>query len=164
MELKDTVEMMTSPDYKERLRAGCFGLEIRSEKRSEILEKMSATVLNSGIGKENFLFVIRLCRSASARSFYPSRLQYIRCNIGVAGRVLCRGRKAYMSEYFILLDPKNNGKIVKADGRIQYQFIPGEGWVRSGILLEYQIPESPLYDLYKQITEKKALNLIGIKS
>ena len=57
-----------------------------------------------------------------------------------------------MIEYFILLDRTNNGKIVKADGRIQYVYIPGTGWVRSGILLEYQIPESPLYDKYEQVT------------
>ena len=68
-----------------------------------------------------------------------------------------------MIEYFILLDRTNNGKIVKADGRIQYVYIPGTGWVRSGILLEYQISESPLYDKYEQVTEKEVFTLIGIK-
>jgi len=65
-----------------------------------------------------------------------------------------------MVEYFILLDRTNNGVIVKADGRIQYVYVPCDGWVRSGILLEYQIPESPLYDKYEQISEKKALDIV----
>ena len=65
------------------------------------------------------------------------------------------------TEYFRLLDQRNNGTIVKADGRIQYRYVAGTGWVRSGILLEYQIPESPLYDLYEQITETEALSQIA---
>lgn len=69
-----------------------------------------------------------------------------------------------MIEYFMLLDHKKYGTLVKADGRIQYEYIHGSGWVRSGILLEYQIPESPLYDAYKEITENEVLEIIRIEN
>jgi len=66
-----------------------------------------------------------------------------------------------MSKYFRLTDKKNKDTIVKAEGRIQHQFIPGSGWVRSGILLEYQWPESPLYGYYETIPESEALKAIN---
>lgn len=45
MELKDTIPMMTSPDYKERFRAEYFQLKIRAEKLGAMLEKYSAGTL-----------------------------------------------------------------------------------------------------------------------
>jgi len=45
MELKDTIDMMNSTDYKERFRAEYFQLKIRAEKLSRFLEKMSTGTL-----------------------------------------------------------------------------------------------------------------------
>ena len=39
MELKDTVQMMTSTDYKERFKAEYYQLKIRYEKLKALLEK-----------------------------------------------------------------------------------------------------------------------------
>ncbi len=39
MELKDTIELMTSPDYKERFKAEYFQLKIRYTKLQEMLKK-----------------------------------------------------------------------------------------------------------------------------
>ncbi|WP_297993935.1 hypothetical protein [uncultured Clostridium sp.] len=46
MELKDTVEMMGSSDYKERFRAEYFQLKIRLEGLSRMLFKYKAGTLN----------------------------------------------------------------------------------------------------------------------
>lgn len=46
MELKDTIKMMESPDYKERFRAEFFQLYIRMEKLYALLEKMAAGTLD----------------------------------------------------------------------------------------------------------------------
>ena len=45
MELRDTIDMMTSPDYKERFRAEFFQLYIRKEKLYDMLEKMAKGTL-----------------------------------------------------------------------------------------------------------------------
>lgn len=46
MELKDTVAMMTSSDYKERFKAEYDQLRIRSEKLSAMLEAWDAGTLS----------------------------------------------------------------------------------------------------------------------
>jgi len=46
IELKDTIPMMTSPDYKERFKAEYYQLKIRLEKLSAMLDKYVAGVLD----------------------------------------------------------------------------------------------------------------------
>jgi len=46
MELKDTIDMMTSHDYKERFRAEFFQLYIRMENLYDLLVKMLDGTLN----------------------------------------------------------------------------------------------------------------------
>lgn len=46
MELKDTVEMMNSSDYKERFKAEYYQIKIRYEKLNNMLIKYEAGTLN----------------------------------------------------------------------------------------------------------------------
>ena len=46
MELKDTIEMMNSEDYKERFKAEYYQLKIRLEKLEAMLEKWDKGELN----------------------------------------------------------------------------------------------------------------------
>lgn len=46
MELKETIEMMTSSDYKERFKGEYYQLKIRTEKLDAMLEKWDAGELN----------------------------------------------------------------------------------------------------------------------
>lgn len=46
MELKDTVEMMNSEDYKERFKAEYFQTKIRHDKLHKMLTKMDAGTLD----------------------------------------------------------------------------------------------------------------------
>ena len=46
MELKDTVELMTSKDYKDRFKAEYFQLKIRLEKLRNMLHKWSTSSLD----------------------------------------------------------------------------------------------------------------------
>ena len=46
MELKDTIKMMTSADYKERFKAEYYQLKIRVEKLTAMLNKYKAGELN----------------------------------------------------------------------------------------------------------------------
>lgn len=46
MELKDTVEMMQSEDYKERFKTEYYQLEIRLDKLTSMLEKWDRGELN----------------------------------------------------------------------------------------------------------------------
>ncbi|MPW25957.1 hypothetical protein GC105_09155 [Alkalibaculum sp. M08DMB] len=64
-------------------------------------------------------------------------------------------------KYYRLLDPKNINTIVRAQGRSQQQYIKGKGWIESGILLDYQWPDSDTYDRYEEITELEALKHVG---
>lgn len=65
-----------------------------------------------------------------------------------------------MFEYCVLLDKDNHGTVVKADGPKQYRYDKARGWVRSGILLDYQMPSGSKVGMYKDITEKEALKMI----
>lgn len=46
MELKDTISMMTSSDYKERFKAEYYQVKIRYEKLETMIEKWDAGELN----------------------------------------------------------------------------------------------------------------------
>lgn len=46
MELKDTIELMTSTDYKERFKAEYYQLKIRYEKLKVMLDKWNSGELN----------------------------------------------------------------------------------------------------------------------
>lgn len=46
MELKDTISMMTSDDYKERFKAEYYQVKIRYEKLETMIEKWDADELN----------------------------------------------------------------------------------------------------------------------
>lgn len=63
--------------------------------------------------------------------------------------------------YFKLLDTEHRDTVVRAAGRSQQQFIPGRGWVESGILLRYFCDESETYGAYEEISEEDALKLIA---
>ncbi|NMA18647.1 MAG: hypothetical protein GX939_07895 [Clostridiaceae bacterium] len=65
-----------------------------------------------------------------------------------------------MFEYCVLIDKENYGTVVKADGPKQYRYEKDRGWVRSGILLDYQMPSGPKLGMYKDITEQEALEMI----
>lgn len=64
--------------------------------------------------------------------------------------------------YYKLTSNQDNGTIVRTQGRNHEQFIPKRGWVRSGILMKYFAPynDNELYNLYEEITETEALQLI----
>ena len=69
--------------------------------------------------------------------------------------------------YFELLDPENNGKIVKSVGRKSYEIVDGE-WVRSGNMVDYYMAdvydESPKFpDDYREISEEEAFEKLGLK-
>lgn len=63
--------------------------------------------------------------------------------------------------YFKLLDPAHENTVVRAEGRSQQQFIPGRGWVESGIMIRYFSDESETYGSYKEVSEEEALKLIA---
>ena len=65
-------------------------------------------------------------------------------------------------KYYKLLDPKNKGKIARAEGRNQEEYVPRKGWVPSGILLHYFWPESDTYDQFEEISEAEALAAIQL--
>ena len=46
MEIKETISMMTSEDYKERFKGEYLQLKIRSEKLESMLKKYKAGILN----------------------------------------------------------------------------------------------------------------------
>lgn len=64
-------------------------------------------------------------------------------------------------KYFKLLDPVHKNTIVRAEGRNQQEYVIGQGWVESGILMVYFCDESPLYDMYEEVTEEKAMRIIN---
>lgn len=64
-------------------------------------------------------------------------------------------------EYVKLADKKNQGTIVRCNGRLQYKYDKDRGWVRSGIFMRYVFEESPEYNMYEEITEEEAMKLIS---
>lgn len=65
-------------------------------------------------------------------------------------------------KYYKLIDPEHNNTVVRAEGRSQQQFIKNKGWVESGIMMMYFAPydNNNLYNMYEEITEKEAIELI----
>jgi hypothetical protein len=61
-----------------------------------------------------------------------------------------------LATYVRLLDFPNTGTIMMLEGRIQYIFILGRGWVRSAYKLKYQHPDSENKDDCEEITEEEA--------
>lgn len=67
-------------------------------------------------------------------------------------------------KYVKLLDKHNLNEVLKIEEHNQYRFIFGiDQWKRTGILLQYQNPESEYYEKYQEITEESALELINNK-
>ncbi len=62
--------------------------------------------------------------------------------------------------YIELLDKEHKGIVMKLKGIDQFIYRKGIGWVESGLFLKYSWPESDLYDLYKEISEKQAMKKI----
>jgi hypothetical protein len=65
------------------------------------------------------------------------------------------------TEYYRLRDKEKYGTIVRAIGADNEEYVPGEGWKRSGIMIRYFCDESDYYDLYTEIPEKEALAAIA---
>lgn len=63
-------------------------------------------------------------------------------------------------KYIELLDKENKGVIMWLNGKEQFVYEKGTGWKRSALFLDYSWPESDLYDLYKEISEKQAMKKI----
>lgn len=64
-------------------------------------------------------------------------------------------------KFYRLLDPKHENTIVRAKGRSQQKYVKEKGWVDSGIMIKYFCDESPLYNMYEEITEEKAMQIIN---
>ena len=65
-------------------------------------------------------------------------------------------------EYIELLDKEHKGTIMRMEEEKQFVYEKGTGWKRSALFLDYSWPESDLYDLYKEISEKQAMKKIEI--
>ena len=64
-------------------------------------------------------------------------------------------------DYVVLTDSKHNGVIVKGNGSKQFRYDrKTKEWIRTGIFMDYCFEESPLYNQYKEISEKEALEMI----
>ena len=63
-------------------------------------------------------------------------------------------------KYFVLDDFERRGTIIRSEGRKSFKYDKERGWVRTGIMSQYQFPDSPVYDSYNEITEEEANKLI----
>lgn len=67
-----------------------------------------------------------------------------------------------MEVYFILTDKENYGTVIGGKNGKHYQYVSNKKeWVRTGIMLEYYCDESPLYEMYEEISKEKAMELIN---
>jgi hypothetical protein len=64
-------------------------------------------------------------------------------------------------EYYKLMDLAHLNTIGRTDGPIEHRYAPGEGWVRSTLMLDYFCDESDVYDMYSEIAESEALAIVG---
>lgn len=64
-------------------------------------------------------------------------------------------------KFLLLKSSRDNGKVIKADGRKHYEYDTQNGWVRSGIMTHYYLPYGDYYDQYDEITEEEAMKLIA---
>ena len=61
-----------------------------------------------------------------------------------------------MWKYYLLTDKINNGVIIKAQGRNQYQYSFGENkWIESGLLILYHTEGNPFYEKYCELQESE---------
>ena len=65
--------------------------------------------------------------------------------------------------YYILTDMQNKGVIVKAEDGKQYQFIPGNGWKRTAIMISYWPEDSDKYNMYEEVTFDQAVVLLALE-
>lgn len=63
-------------------------------------------------------------------------------------------------KYYLLSDDENGLKLAKDDGESEYEYVKGEGFVESGILLDYMWPDAPAFGQYKEISEAEAKEFI----
>ena len=63
--------------------------------------------------------------------------------------------------YYKLLDRVNRGTVVRAEGENQQKHTAARGWVDSGIMIQYFCDESPVYDMYEEITKEEMQKLTG---
>ncbi|MDO4766213.1 MAG: hypothetical protein Q4A29_09145 [Eubacteriales bacterium] len=65
--------------------------------------------------------------------------------------------------YIELLDKDHKGMVMKLNGREQFLYETGKGWIRSGLFLHYSYPEADSYELYREISEERANELIKMQ-
>lgn len=63
--------------------------------------------------------------------------------------------------YYRLLAPQHKGQIARAEGRSQQEYIPGRGWVDSGILVHYLWPDSDIFERFEEIGAAEAARITG---
>jgi len=66
--------------------------------------------------------------------------------------------------YYKLLAPKHKGTVVRADGETQQKYVAGNGWIETGVMMQYFSDESDFYDNYIEITESEAMEIVNRKS
>lgn len=77
MELKDTVEGMESPDYKERFKAEYYQTKIRYEKLKKLLNKMNASEFSNNF--EDFVgFPVSCSEEILSRQLFYME-EYLHC-------------------------------------------------------------------------------------
>lgn len=65
-------------------------------------------------------------------------------------------------KYVMLTNKDDYGTILKLDNQIQYVYSDEKGWVQTTIMLDYFLPYGKHYDMYVEITEEKAKDLIRL--
>lgn len=67
-----------------------------------------------------------------------------------------------MYKYYQLLDHKYNGLVVRSgNGKEEYYNTDDKQWHETGVMIRYYSDESDQYGMYKEISEKEALEAIG---
>ncbi len=62
-----------------------------------------------------------------------------------------------MKKYYILYDENDLPHYAKMDGEKEYEYIEGNGWVESDILLSYLWPTGPMFGMYQEMTPEEAM-------
>lgn len=66
-----------------------------------------------------------------------------------------------MDEKIIYIKPNDADVIVKRVGNHkEYEYDKQKGWVRSGFMLEYYLPESDKFDNFREISKEEALRYV----
>ncbi len=58
--------------------------------------------------------------------------------------------------YYMLYPGGNQIKFAKEENDTEYEYIEGEGWVESGILLDYMWPDAELFGEYREMSLEEA--------